>query len=219
VQLPFTPADFFDVFGRYNTNLWPAALALWVASAALVAAAIRMREPPHRALSALLAVHWAWSGLAYHAAFFTRINPAAWLFATLFLAQAALLVWYGVVRGRLRFSSSSSPRGVVAGALVIYSLLYPVVNLTLGMTYPRVPIFGVPCPTTIFTAGLLLAASPPDWRLATIPVLWSMVGGSAALLLGVGADLILFLAGGLLVANVAVGRSRDPAEEPRDLLR
>jgi hypothetical protein len=205
VQLPFTPADFFDVFGRYNTSLWPAALVLWVVSAAFVAAAIRMREPPHRALSALLAVHWAWSGLAYHAAFFTRINPAAWLFAALFLAQAGLFVWRGVLQGRLRFSTSGSPRGVVAGALVIYSFLYPVANLTLGMTYPRVPIFGVPCPTTIFTTGLLLAASPPDWRLAAIPVLWSMAGGSAALLLGVRADLILFVAGGLLVANVVVG--------------
>ena len=43
--------------------------------------------------------HWAWSALAYHAAFFTRINPAAWLFAALFLVQATAFFWSGVVRG------------------------------------------------------------------------------------------------------------------------
>src|SRR5688572_3985311 len=39
-------------------------------------------------LSALLAWHWAWSAVAYHMAFFTRINPAAWPFAALFLVFA-----------------------------------------------------------------------------------------------------------------------------------
>jgi hypothetical protein len=35
----------------------------------------------------------AWSAVAYHIMFFTRINPAAWLFAAIFLLQAAQLRW------------------------------------------------------------------------------------------------------------------------------
>ena len=94
--MPFSRTEFFDVFGAYNSALWPAALVLWLVSAGLMATAVRAGEPPHRALSVLLAVHWAWSAVAYHAAFFTRVNPAAWLFAGLFLIQAVLFAWWGL---------------------------------------------------------------------------------------------------------------------------
>jgi len=206
MQLPFARTEFFDVFGAYNAALWPAALLLWLASLVLVLAAARATEPPHRALSALLAIHWGWSAVAYHAAFFTRINPAAWLFAALFLAQAAAFVWWGVVRDRLQFSTGRSARHILAGALVAYALAYPVINVAQGLGFPRVPTFGVPCPTTIFTVGLLLVARPLSWSLAVIPVAWSVIGGSAALLLGVRADLLLFVAGGVLVTALATER-------------
>jgi len=92
MQLPFTETQFFDVLAAYNRVLWPAALALWVVSLAAVLLFIRGGNRAHRALCALLAAHWAWSAIAYHAAFFTRINPAGWLFAGLFVTQAWLFV-------------------------------------------------------------------------------------------------------------------------------
>jgi len=63
--------------------------------------------------------------------------------------------------------------------------------------------FGVPCPTTLLTLGLLLIAEPSSWALAAIPIAWALVGGSAALLLGVKADLMLFVAAALLVGRLA----------------
>ena len=77
MQLPFTKEQFFDLFAAYNEALWPALIALWIASVVVSLLLLSWRRPPDRWISALLAVHWAWSGLAYHAAFFTRINPAA----------------------------------------------------------------------------------------------------------------------------------------------
>ena len=35
----------------------------------------------------LLATLWIWNAVAYHALLFTRINPAAWLFAALFTME------------------------------------------------------------------------------------------------------------------------------------
>jgi hypothetical protein len=32
-RLPFTSEAFFDLLAAYNTSLWPAIVALWVASA------------------------------------------------------------------------------------------------------------------------------------------------------------------------------------------
>ena len=207
MELPFSRTEFFDVFGAYNAMLWPAAVALWLVSFVFALVLVRANRPPHRGLSALLAVHWAWSGLAYHAAFFAHINPAAWMFAGLFVAQAAMFGWFGVLRGRLRFSTGRSIRHDVAALLVVYALAYPLINLAEGLTFPRMPSFGVPCPTTILTVGLLLTAETLPWGLIVIPALWSVTAGSAALLLGVRADFILFIAA---VAPIAVIARRRP---------
>ena len=203
-MLPFTPTEFYDVFGGYNSAFWPGALALWFISVALVALAAGMTSPPSRALSALLAVHWAWSALAYHAAFFTAVNPMAWAFAALFLIQAAAFLWYGVVQRRIHFSTGRSWRHVGGAILVIYAFVYPILNLAQGAAWARVPTFGVPCPTTILTMGLLLPAAMPSWRLAVIPVAWSIVAGSAAFLFGVHADVVLPVGALLWVTSLAM---------------
>jgi uncharacterized protein DUF6064 len=74
MQLPFTGEQFFDLFVAYNEALWPAAVALWIASAVIVALRLSARHPHDRCVSALLVGHWAWFALACHVAFFTRIN-------------------------------------------------------------------------------------------------------------------------------------------------
>lgn len=207
MELPFTHAQFLDAFAAYNRALWPAALALWVASVVLVLAWLLRRGTGARALSGLLTVHWAWSAVAYHLAFFASINPAARLFALLFGAQAVLFFWFGVVRSRLTFTVGRSARHLLAIVLVLYALVYPLLNLALGYQFPRSPTFGVPCPSTILTAGLLLAAvPPPPWSLLAIPILWTIIGGSAAFLLGVHADLALVVAGVSLLAYGISGR-------------
>jgi hypothetical protein len=87
MQLPFTTEQFFDLLAAYKEVLWPALAALWMASLIASLLLFSSRRPSNRWLSGLLAVHWIWSTLAYHAAFFTRINPAAWVLAALFLLQ------------------------------------------------------------------------------------------------------------------------------------
>lgn len=98
MQLPFTKEQFFDVFAAYNARLWPALIVLWIVSLVICVLLASGRRPPNRWITALLGLHWAWSAFAYHAAFFTSINPAAWAFAALFFVQAALLFSSGVVR-------------------------------------------------------------------------------------------------------------------------
>ena len=198
MQLPFTLEEFFDLFAAYNGALWPAVVALWLASLMAAVWLKSSRRPRGRWISGLLAVHWAWSAVAYHVAFFTRINPAAWLFATIFLLQAALFFWLGVIRGQLSFSSSRTPWTPMGWFLVAYALLYPAINAVQHGSVLLIPTFGLPCPTTIFTAGLLLLATPRTRALAIVPIVWSVIGGSAAPLLGVSADYALPLAGASL---------------------
>lgn len=203
MRLPFTTEQFFDLFAAYNAAMWPALVVLWIVSAGC-APLLWLRHPPDRWISAVLAAHWTWSAVAYHAVFFTHINPAAWLFAALFLVEAALFLWLGVVRGRLSFAPRRNPWAVVAWLFVAYSLLDPGINAAQHLTSSGIPMFGVPCPTTIFTIGLLMLSHGGWWLLAIVPVIWSVIGGSAAFLLGVRADYALPIAGAALVAFTTV---------------
>jgi Family of unknown function (DUF6064) len=217
MRLPFTNEQFFELFAAYNLGLWPALTALWIASVVVSLRLLSSRRPPNRWIGAVLAAHWAWSALAYHVAFFTSINPAAWVFAALYLAQAALLFWSGVVQGRLSFVPWRNAWAPMAWALVAYSLAYPGINAVQHPTWSRIPTFGVPCPTTIFTAGLLMLAAPRSRPLSIVPVIWSLIGGSAAFLLGVRADYALPIAGMALAIFTTRRSSVDRMVHPTTL--
>jgi len=199
--LPFTPDQFFGIFAEYNRAFWIVAIVSWLAVAAALLAARRSPSRGSRWLTYLLSALWIWRAGAYHAWLFTRINPAAWLFAALFAVQAVLLLM-GAGR-RLEYFTSRGWALGVGTALAGYALVYPFLTIALGHDYPATPTFGVPCPTAILTIGALLTVrrGVPVWLLI-IPALWGFVGGSAALLLRVPTDYVL-LAASVLVADAA----------------
>ncbi len=203
--MPFTAEAFFEVFARYNTAVWPAVVVLWLAAAVALGAVVRVPgESSSRLASAVLAVLWLWGGLVYHATYFTRINPAAWGFAVLFVVEAVLFGWYGLTHRRLPFGTATGWPRWLGITLALYALVYPLLNVMAGHGYPAVPTFGVPCPTAIFTTGMLLTM---EGRLpvtvVAVPVLWALIGGSAAILLGVTADYVLLACALPLVARTA----------------
>ena len=202
MQLPFSHDEFLDVFGAYNSQLWLAAVLLWLATASVLWVWVR-GGVSRRVLFTVLAVHWAWSGITYHWLFFRSINPAATIFAALFVLQAVLFGWLAVAATG-RAVLPTGVRGAVGGALVVYGLLYPLIGFVVGLEYPRLPLFAVPCPTTLVTAGLLVAAVKVPRFVAVVPVLWAAVGSSAAFALGITADLALIVAGALLTLDLVV---------------
>jgi len=215
MQLPFSRAEFLDSFTGYNLAWWPAALLLWLLTLGALVMVYRRSSGAGAVFSAVLGLHWAWAGAAYHLEFFRQINPAATAFGLLFLAQAGLLFWLGVAHRRLEFVASRSPWGRVGRALMAYALLYPVLGILGGLRYPALPTFGVPCPTTILTAGALLTVPRRAARLpSVVPVVWSAIGGSAAFLLGMRADLMLPIAGGLVLLYILTS-DRAPADVRR----
>lgn len=211
MRIPFTVEQFFAIFQTYNEAVWPAQFVLL--GLALIAIYLVFSKPPiaGQAVSAILAFIWAWIALGYHLAFFTRINPAAYGFAGLSLIGAGVFLWHGVVRRRLQFEVGNDLRTYAGASLIIFALLvYPAWTWLAGHGYPAMPTFGLPCPTTIFTIGLLAFLKPPAPRAPYIvPVLWSMIGGQAAFLLGVPQDLGLIAAG---VIGAALLARRQPTQ-------
>lgn len=139
--LPFTSDQFFGVFASYNRAFVVVVVALWLASLGTLAFVLRDPARRSRTLSLLLGVLWAWNAVAYHALFFTRINPAAWLFAALFVVQAVL--FFRVAAGRhIEYFSSAGWRRGVGLVLVAYALAYSFLAIALGHSYPETPTFG-----------------------------------------------------------------------------
>lgn len=207
MTLPFTLEQFLDVFAAYNRLLWPGALLLWISSVGALVLLMRGDGRAPKLLGWVLAAQWGWSGIAYHLAFFRDINPAAVVFGVLFVAEAALFAWWTL--RSLNAATHWPPTGWtrVGLALMVYAIIYPVLGLAFGLRYPRMPTFGVPCPTTLFTVGAFLVAgsAAPRW-LGLIPLAWTVVGGSAAFLFGVRADLALPIAGAVLLVSMALPR-------------
>lgn len=199
LRLPFSTEAFYGVFGRYNLAVWPAQVLLLLMALACIAA-LSFLPSLARLIPMLLAGLWAWMGVAYHFAFFSVINPAAWAFGAMFLAAAAAFAWEGA-RGKLVFHWLAGWRAAAGAALIAYALVgYPVLGTLLGSGYPRSPTFGLPCPTTIFTLGILLFAVRPVPRVVfVVPLLWSAIGSFAAFSLGVAQDVGLLVAAAIVV--------------------
>jgi MFS superfamily sulfate permease-like transporter len=195
-MLPFTPEQFLGVFVAYNEGVWPAQWALVGLAVAGLLAARRGSRAASRAASGALALLWAWMALAYHFTYFSAINPVAWAFGAFFLATAIAYWWLGVVRARLGFRGPASNARLGWCLVAIALVAYPAAGFALGHRYPGIPSFGVPCPTTIFTLGLLHLASSPVPRLAfALPLAWCAVGSVAAFQLGFPQDFLLLAAG------------------------
>jgi hypothetical protein len=213
-MLPFNVEQFLNVFAEYNQAIWPLQVALVFTALAAVFLALKPNSLSSRVITLLLACLWLWMGITYHLVFFTRINRAAYAFAALFIVQAVLFIYAGVVNRNLIFRVRWGAAGIVGGLLIVYSLLiYPLVGNVSGNSYPYSPTFGVPCPTTIFTFGLLLWADKGAPRyVILIPLLWSLIGMFAAVYLGIWADAGLPLAG--IVGTILILRRGRRAVSP-----
>lgn len=203
MQIPFTVEQFYEVFRAYNLAVWPAQLFLVGFAVAALSMLLFRWHWCGVGISAVLAFLWAWMALAYHLAFFSFINPLAYVFAAFSLVGAAVIAWQGVVLRQLEFRIAPGVRTWLGGGLVVFALLvYPSWSFLAGHRYPELATFGLPCPTTIFTIGLLAFLVQPYPRGPfVVPVMWCFVGSQAAFLFDVPQDLGLVAAG---VAGIAL---------------
>jgi Family of unknown function (DUF6064) len=204
VTIPFTAEAFYGVFTAYNTVVWPMQFALLALG--LLAVMLLIRQPGYASvgISAILTILWVWQALVYHLAFFTAINSLAYAFAALFITGAATFFWQGVVRKKMIFKITTGWRMAAGWSLLIFALLiYPAWTYFTGHRYPAFPTFGLPCPTTLFTIGVLeFLVTPYPRSVFIVPILWCFVGSQAAFAFDVWADLGLIAAGllGLVLA-------------------
>ena len=197
MNIPFTIDQFFEIIREYNTSIFPMQIILNLLALVSIILAIIKSNYTNKFISITLGFFWLWMGIVYHFIFFTKINPAAFVFAIFFVLQGIIFIYYGAVKNRISFGFRKDWIGMVGLLFIIYALLiYPVLGILLGHTYPDNPTFGLPCPTTIFTFGILLwTMKKVRIYLVIIPFLWSIIGLSAAINMRVYEDFGLIVAG------------------------
>lgn len=202
MRVPFTIDEFLDVFRRYNVSVWPAQWVLVMLAGVAIVLAVRDRPTGKRWVIAILAVLWFWMAAAYQLAIFASVNRVAVPFAGAFAIQGGVFTWLAFRATPPSDKPRSSAATVIGTLFTVYALLvYPALGYLFGHRYPAAPTFGVPCPTTIFTLGVLvwLGESIPR-RLFVVPIAWAVVATSAAMTLGMTEDFGLLAAALVSVA-------------------
>lgn len=185
-MLPFTEEVFFSLIASYNAATWPLPAVGWLLCLAAVVLTLRDDAGDGRSIPGLLAGLWGWVGLGFHYHHFSTIFFAAPLFAVVFVVQALLFAWAAQSR-RVTFRFRSGPVGGAALGLLAFALVgWPALDWFASGDWRSVRLAGTtPGATTAFTLGLLLLAEgrlAP--MLAVIPLIWAVVAGAGAWVLG-----------------------------------
>jgi hypothetical protein len=208
MKVPFTLEQFLDVFKDYNLSVCPLQIIFYLLALIAILLSLKKVRQSDKIIPAILAFFWIWMGIAYHIINFTAINKAAYVFGAAFILQGILFL-YIVAKQKISFRFRLDIYGIAGSIFIFFALiLYPVFGYLQGHIYPSSPTFGLPCPTTIFTFGILLWTDKKfPMVLLIIPVIWSAIGFSAAFALGFKEDIGLLISG-LLFTLLIVFRNK-----------
>jgi len=193
MRIPFSTEDFLQNFTHYNLDVYPLQFLLYLLAVLILLVSFsKFSGIRSRAIFYLLALMWMWMGVVYHLMYFSAINQAAYLFGSLFIIQAICFCWYAwQIIPKIYFKNNT--QSWLGVAVILFALVgYPLIGYFNRHIFPAAPTFGLPCPTTIFTFGvLLLSQKRLPVLLYVIPLLWSLIGFTAALKLGIIEDVSL----------------------------
>jgi hypothetical protein len=172
-------------------------IAFYLLGSTVIFLSIKKIAKADKIINVILSFFWLWMGIVYHLLYFARINKAAYLFGGVFILQGLLFFYQGVLSDKLSYKFRFDKFGWVGTILMTFALIiYPFLGYVFGHFYPASPTFGLPCPTTIFTFGILMWFDKKmPLSILIIPFIWSIIGFFAALQLGVREDTGLIAAG------------------------
>jgi hypothetical protein len=209
--LLFSPRTYYRMFELYHRDIRPAQLVGVAVALAIFVLLLKANEARRgTAIAAMLAVCWLWVAVAFHVRRYSAINPAAQYFAALFVVQAVLLVWSGVVRTRMRFPRRRENGARFApGLFVLAVVVPPLAGVATGRTWSQVELVGLtPDATAIATIAFLLLTSPRAPRaLMLLPLCWCLIGGATLWALG-SAEAWVSIAAGLAALTALLWRPR-----------
>ena len=187
--LLFSPRTYYRMIERHNEAVWPTQLLTMALGVAILGALRQPSTTQGRIIAGIMALLWMWVAWAFLLYRYATINWAINYVVPFFVLEALLLVWWGVIGGKLSFAVRREASGRFGTALLVLSLLlYPALAVIFGRPWNQAEVFGIaPDPTVAATVGLLLLTnSRLRWGLLPVPLLWC--GITAATLLAMSAQ-------------------------------
>jgi hypothetical protein len=178
----FNPDDFFIILERYNVNFWPLQVIAFIMALISTILALTSFKYASKIILTTLIVFWLWTGVVFSAVYWAEIYVYAYMFAALWVIQVILFI-FAFFRNQVSFRFGISTNGIVGLIFILYAIAgYQLFGHFIGHAYPRFfPVGMVPCPTVIFTFGILLLAEKnlPKY-LIIIPFISALAGILAA---------------------------------------
>jgi hypothetical protein len=197
MSVPFTFNEFLEMLERFNTDLWPAHAIMYALAGVAIYFAIRKSKYAGKIVTVILVLFWIWVGVVFNLLYFSMLNPMAYLFVVLFILEGIMLAMAGLFKNRISFKVRADLFGLIGAVMIIYALIgYPLVGYVTGRGPDHLLYTGMmPCPTTIFTLGILCWTDRqmPKYILI-IPVIYAL-SGFVPVGLGVIEDIGLIVAG------------------------
>lgn len=208
MKIPFTTEQFFNVFIKYNSTVFPfqwILILLGIFALFLIHSKYSLKN---RLIGSFLGFLWVWIGIVYHIIFFATINKLAFVFGGFFILQGLLLFINTFLKDKLIFSFSSQTKNYFGYFFILFGLLiYPIISYFDQGSFNGTIALGLPCPSTIFTFGFFMMAGKklPKYLLI-IPSLWAILGLVAAIQFGVYQDLVMPIAA--IIAGIILFKTR-----------
>ncbi len=156
MKTPFTAEQFFNVFEKYNSAVFPFQLIIIFSGIAGLFLLRSEYSLKNKLIGAWLGLLWIWMGLVYHFTFFAEINKAAYVFGGAFILQGSLILVNTFFKNRLIFISRLRATDYPGYFFILFGLvLYPLIGYFIEGTLARTITLGLPCPSTILTFGSL----------------------------------------------------------------
>ncbi len=219
MSVPFTFDEFLEMLERFNTDWWPAHVIMYALAAVAIYFAVRKTRYSGKVVTVVLVFFWIWVGTVFNLLYFSKLYPMAYLFVVLFILEGIILAWEGLFRDRIAFRVRADLFGLIGAILVIYALIgYPLIANFTGRGYPHLLLTGMmPCPTAIFTLGLLLWTENPIPKIVpVIPVIYALTG-FVPVKLGVVEDIGL-IAAGIVTGLLLVYRDRSSRRNKEEII-
>lgn len=216
--LLFSPRVYWRLFELHNEAVWPLQIPALLLGGIILIGVVRPYRWSDRIISGTLAAAWSFVAWGFLWNRYATINWAAAYAIPIFVLQALLLVWLGVLRNRLHFAADRGAAGAIGLSLLVYALaVHPLVVKLGGRPIQAAEVFAIaPDPTAIATLGLVAMASPKDAArlLLVVSMAWCVASWATLQIMGAWEAWIPLAAAGLALTARLWRRRRQRERAP-----
>ena len=195
-MLSFSLEEFLLVLESYNLDIWPLQIIAYVLILLVFFISLKPTKYSAKILSVILSLFWFFTGIVFCFIYWAPSHIFGYFFGICCTVQG-LLFLYSIFRSNATIGSPDKTHTLIGILFIAYAMIgYQVLGYYLDHIYPKFFAVGlVPCPTTIFTLGILLIINKSiPIKYFVIPLLISL-GGFLAAYNGIYEDIGLIIAG------------------------